>query len=418
MAIPDHPWTKATKDAAAVRIAMTVAERGDHDGELREVMKEIGIDSDEPRIELAYSEARINADLTAGADPAGAKPLEANRGIASRGVQLMGSGFIVSPEKARDLGLGTREGLERHIRPYVNGRDLLQHSREMMVIDLLGLTEAELRQQYPEVCTHLLARVWDFKEWNEKNKQWEPAGRRYNNRDTYVKYWWIFGEPRRELRPALAGLSRYIATVETSKHRIFQFLDAEILPDNMIVAIGSDDAFHLGVLQSKIHLEWTLRTGGWLGLGNDNRYSKSKVFDPFPFPNATPEQRARIAELAEELDTTRKAALAETDKLTMTELYNLREKLRSGSPMDEKEQRRATKARAAIVNRLHEQLDSAVADAYGWGEDWRAGSLGPSEIVARLVALNHERAAEEKAGKVRWLRPDYQEPRFGKTKAS
>ena len=110
---------------------------------------------------------------------------------------------------------------------------------------------------------------------------------------------------------------------------------------------------------------------------------------------------------------TRKAALAEADKLTMTELYNLREKLRSGAPMDEKEQRRATKARAAIVNRLHEQLDQAVADAYGWGDEWRSGKLGPSEIVARLVALNHERAAEEKAGKVRWLRPEYQEPRFG-----
>jgi hypothetical protein len=182
----------------------------------------------------------------------------------------------------------------------------------------------------------------------------------------------------------------------------------------MITAIGSDCAFHLGVLQSKIHLDWTLATGGWLGFGNDNRYSKSKVFDPFPFPDPTPGQRARIAELAEELDATRRVSLAETDKLTMTELYNLREKLRSGAPMDEKEQRRATKARAAIVNRLHEQLDQAVADAYDWGEEWRAGTLGPSEIVARLVALNHERAAEEKAGKIRWLRPDYQEPRFGK----
>ncbi|MBV9528933.1 MAG: class I SAM-dependent DNA methyltransferase, partial [Sphingomonas sp.] len=134
---------------------------------------------------------------------------------------------------------------------------------------------------------------------------------------------------------------------------------------------------------------------------------------PFPFPEATPDQRARIADLAEELDSTRKAALAETDKLTMTELYNLREKLRSSAPMDDKEQRRATKARAAIVNRLHEQLDEAVADAYGWGDDWRAGKLGPSEIAARLVALNHERAAEEKAGTIRWLRPDYQIPRFG-----
>ena len=86
----------------------------------------------------------------------------------------------------------------------------------------------------------------------------------------------------------------------------------------------------------------------------------------------------------------------------------------SGVPLDDKDQRRATKARAAIVDRLHEQLDQAVADAYGWGEEWAAGALGPSEIVARLVALNHQRAAEEAAGNVRWLRPDYQIPRFAK----
>ena len=68
----------------------------------------------------------------------------------------------------------------------------------------------------------------------------------------------------------------------------------------MLIAIGSDDSFHLGVLSSRHHCEWVLRAGGWLGMGNDNRYSKSRVFDPFPFPDATPEQRARIAELAEE----------------------------------------------------------------------------------------------------------------------
>jgi hypothetical protein len=400
MAIPDHPWTKATKDAAAVRIAMTVAERGEHEGEMREVTKEIDLATDEPKIELARTHARINADLSSGVDVNSVVLLKANEGLASPGVKLHGAGFIVSPQKARDLGLGSRPGLDEHIRPYVNGRDLLQHSRRAMVIDLQGLTEREVRERFPEVYQHVLLTVKPERDLN--NEQY----RREN--------WWVFGRKHTELRSFLTGLPRFIATVETSKHRIFQFLEEGIRPDNMITAIGSDCAFHLGVLQSKIHLDWTLATGGWLGFGNDNRYSKSKVFDPFPFPDPTPGQRARIAELAEELDATRRVSLAETDKLTMTELYNLREKLRSGAPMDEKEQRRATKARAAIVNRLHEQLDQAVADAYDWGEEWRAGTLGPSEIVARLVALNHERAAEEKAGKIRWLRPDYQEPRFGK----
>ena len=60
------------------------------------------------------------------------------------------------------------------------------------------------------------------------------------------------------------------------------------------------------------------------------------------------------------------------------------------------------------MHRLHEQIDDAVAEAYGWPAD-----LAPA-IVARLVALNAERKAEEEAGTIRWLRPDYQEPRFGK----
>jgi hypothetical protein len=160
-------------------------------------------------------------------------------------------------------------------------------------------------------------------------------------------------------------------------------------------------------MSSTIHVQWSLKAGGTLE--DRPTYTKSNVFDPFPFPDPTPAQRGAISELAKELDATRKTALAEVPGLTMTELYNLREKLRSGAAMTPADRERATAARAGIVNRLHEQLDAAVAAAYGWPAD-----LPPSEIVARLVALNAERAAEEKAGTIRWLRPDYQEPRFGK----
>ena len=189
---------------------------------------------------------------------------------------------------------------------------------------------------------------------------------------------------------------------------MFQFIEGDILPNHEVVAIASDSAYHLGVLSSRIHTEWSSQAGGWLGVGNDSRYNKSKTFDPFPFPDPTTDQRDAIAELAEELDATRKAALADVPGLTMTELYNLRDKLRSGTALTPADQDRATQARAGIVNRLHEQLDTAVAAAYGWPAD-----LPTPEMIARLVALNAERAAEEKAGHVRWLRPDYQIPRNG-----
>lgn len=227
---------------------------------------------------------------------------------------------------------------------------------------------------------------------------------------SYLEKFWLHGKPRPELRPAVANLTRYLATVETSKHRIFQFVDATFLPDNMIVAFGLDDAFHLGVLSSLVNLSWVAVRNGLLG--PTPRYNKSQCFDPFPFPDATIDQRATIAELAEELDSTRKAALAEVPGLTMTEIYNLRAKLQSGEKLSPTDEDRARAARAGIVHHLHEQIDAAVAEAYGWPAD-----LTPSEIVTRLVALNAERAKEEAEGNIRWLRPDYQIPRFGAKKA-
>jgi len=394
MAIPDHPWTKATPDTAAVRIAMTVAAPGAGMGLLRRVVAEAALDEDQPRIDFADNMGTINADLTIGTDLTALPALRANAGLCSRGVSLHGAGFIVSPVEAHQLGIGRYEGLDRHIRPYLNGRDLTGRSRGKMVIDLLGLDESEVRRRFPEVYGHLLRTV-------------KPE-RDTNKRATYRDNWWIFGEPRRDLRPALSGLPRYIATVETAKHRLFQFLDAAIVPDNMLVCVASDDAFHLGVLSSRCHGVWALRAGGWLGVGNDPRYSKSSVFDPFPFPDADNTQRQAIRDLTEELDETRKGVLAEQDDLTLTALYNLRQKILAGQPLTGIEQDQRIRGRVDILDELHHRLDAETAAAYGWPP-----AISDEEIIARLAALNTERANEERTGLVRWLRPAYQLARSG-----
>jgi hypothetical protein len=397
-AIPDHPWTKATDKAAAVRIAMTVAAPGKHEGRLLEVIAETAIDTDTPVIECSEQTGRINADLTVGTDLTAAVPLMANEGLCSRGMSLHGSGFIVTPGEAAALGLGRRAGLENHIRPYRNGRDLAAHPREVMVIDLFGLTAPEVRQKFPEVYQHLLTTV-------------KPE-RDANNRATYRDNWWIFGEPRRELRPALQGLNRYIVTIETAKHRVFQFLDAAVLPDNMLVAIASSDAYVCGLLSSRCHVLWALAQGATLE--DRPRYSKSRCFDPFPFPDVTNAQRAEIAALAEELDAHRKRVLAEDPALTLTGLYNVLERLRAGTEpkaLTPDERMICDRGQVVIIQELHAHLDAAVAAAYGWPVD-----LAEAELLARLVALNQARAKEEKRGRVRWLRPDYQIPRFGSEK--
>jgi hypothetical protein len=105
----------------------------------------------------------------------------------------------------------------------------------------------------------------------------------------------------------------------------------------------------------------------------------------------------------------RKRVLAED--LTLTGLYNVLERLRAGTaPADlaAADRRIFDDGLVGILNEDHDKLDAAVAAAYGWPAD-----LPETEILARLVALNKERTQEEARGVVRWIRPDYQIPKFG-----
>jgi hypothetical protein len=60
------------------------------------------------------------------------------------------------------------------------------------------------------------------------------------------------------------------------------------------------------------------------------RYNKSRCFETFPFPVATPAQQARIRDLAEQIDAHRKRVLAAHDELTLTGLYNVLVKVGAG----------------------------------------------------------------------------------------
>ena len=205
------------------------------------------------------------------------------------------------------------------------------------------------------------------------------------------------------------GLGRYIATVDTARHRYFLFLDASFMVDDKLVWIASDEAYCMGVLSAQMHVEWSLAAGGRLGVGNDPVYVKTRCFDPFPFPDPPNHIRDRISHLAETLDAHRKDALARDERVTMTGMYNVVEKLRENTPLTPKERTIHEIAACGVLRDLHDTLDALVAEAYGW--PW---PMEKEEILERLVALHDERIEEEKRGHVRWLRPDYQIPRYGR----
>jgi hypothetical protein len=385
-AIPDHPWVDEA-GSAAVRVAMTVIARDPVAATLVEV-------DDDGHVTREVRAERLHADLTADADiaSAAAQPLLANRGLSSQGFTLVGEGFRFDAEEGERL----RAMDARHVwvvRPIVNGRDLATRIRGIFTIDF-GLANEDEARRYPVLFDIVRDRV-------------KPGRDANNDRSTKLN-WWRFGRNRDDLRAALQGLPRYIATVETAKHRVFQFLPAIVAAEHSVVCIATAEAYDLGVLSSRVHVTWALAAGGRLGIGNDARYQKAMCFDPFPFPSPHADLREHVATVAEKIETHRRDALARDEAVTMTGMYNVVAKLRSGEALTPKEQKVHTLAACGTLRDMHDELDELVAEAYGWS--W---PLGGSEILNRLVRLHDERVAEEITGLIRWLRPEYQVSRFG-----
>jgi hypothetical protein len=195
--------------------------------------------------------------------------------------------------------------------------------------------------------------------------------------------WWQFARPRPEMREALGGKARYVATPRVAKHRTFVWVTAKTLCNDLTVVFARDDDYFLGVLQSKPHELWARRKGSQLREADSGfRYTATTTFETFPFPwppgrepAGDPRVEAIAAtarELVEMLDqwlNPEGATEAELTRRTLTNLYN---------------------QRPTWLTVAHRKMDGAVLDAYCWPHD-----LSDEEILSRLLALNLERAAAQ-----------------------
>ncbi|MBV8970821.1 MAG: class I SAM-dependent DNA methyltransferase, partial [Sphingomonadaceae bacterium] len=339
---------------------------------------------------------RINADLTSAAsDLTKARRLAANAGVAFMG-DTKGGAFDVPGTLARawlQLPLNPNGRPNSDVlRPWANGMDVTRRPADKWIIDF-GWTMSEAQAAlYEAPFAHVAAHV-------------RPV-RVANRRDSYARAWWRHVEPRQGMLRQLHGTTRFIITARVSKFRLFSWLPTAVLPDSAAIAIARDDDTSFGILHSRFHELWSLRLGTFLGVGNDPRYTPSTTFETFPFPDGlTPDVPAAayaadpraqaIAAAAARLDALRAAWLNPPDLIvrvaevvpgypdrllpkddaaaavlkgrTLTALYN---------------------ARPQWLATAHAELDAAVAAAYGWPAD-----LGDDAVLARLFALNRDRAA-------------------------
>lgn len=372
----DEPWVV---DGAAVRVSILCF--GKDDSPLRLDGKIVSV---------------INSDLTSGAvNLTRARRLQENANVAFMG-DTKGGAFDIPGELARQwLRLPVNPNGQSNARvlaPWRNGLDITRRSRDMWLIDF-GWEISEREASLYEVPF----------EYIKENVYPERSG---NRRESYRVRWWRHVEPRPQLREALLGLGRYVATPRVAKHRVFVWLNEKVIPDSRIFAFARSDDTFFGILQSRFHESWTLGTCSWHGVGNDPTYNNVSVFETFPFPEGlTPnipakeyaaDQRAKkIARAAKRLDELREAWLNPPD------LIRVEPEVVPGYPDRNlpKDTVAAVQLRERTLTNLYNQrpqwlidaqrdLDAAVAAAYGLPAD-----ISEEDALAKLLELNLARAA-------------------------
>lgn len=377
----DEGWTV---DGAAVRVSLVCFDKNVSGGGRLD-----GVPAD-----------TILSDLTAndhGVDLTAAMRLDQNSGVSFIGTQKNGS-FDIPGEEARRLLLSPLNPNGRPnsdvIKQWTNGASVVQRDTDRWVIDFgPSMPEADAAL-YEGPFLHVLVHV-------------KPT--RINlRRDWHRTKWWLHGDPRPAQKRAVAKLRRQIISPRVSKHRMFVWRDAALVPDSAVVAIARDDDTTFGILHSCFHELWALRMG--TSLEDRPRYTPSTTFETFPFPEGlTPDIPAKdyahdpraiaIADAAARLNELRENWLNPPD------LINRVPEVVAGYPdrilpKDDKaaailKTRTLTNLynqRPAWLDHAHTALDQAVAEAYGWGEEWRAGLLREDEVLARLFRLNQARA--------------------------
>ena len=145
---------------------------------------------------------------------------------------------------------------------------------------------------------------------------------------------------------------------ETRRYVPMGFLGAENIVNNLVLIVPDAELYHFGVLESNVHMAWMRAVCGRLEMRY--RYSKEVVYNNFPWPNPTDEQKHKIEQTAQAILDARTlypdSSLADLyDELTM--------------PVE--------------LRRAHQENDRAVMAAYGFN----VKTMTESQCVAELFKL-------------------------------
>jgi hypothetical protein len=347
----------------------------------------------------------ISAFLVPGAEHDDPKVLRTNQGKMYEGFVPYGAGFLFDNATKGAHSVDVMNRILRDepqfrdvVYPYLSGEDLnedplLQARR--WVIYFGKMEEDHVKWSWPAL--YLLVRDSVKPERDRRGKRVSDAP------------WWQFLWPRPELKVKLKGFQRVFVCSKVSKYPAFGLVDSGMILSNRLAVLLGDSFALFCVVQCRLHEVWARRFSSTL----EDRpvYTPSDCFETFPFPEGF-ETDPRLEEAGREYYEFRAGLVVQNDE-GLTKTYN------RFHDLDERSNA------IGELRRLYDAMDRAVLDAYGWSDlrptcefelEWEDDEDEPNgrmrrrrkpwryrwpeevrdEVLARLLALNKQRAEQER----------------------
>ena len=378
-AITSKPWS----GEAAVHVSIAVWSKGTPPWTPAKLRYYIDTDERGDIIWRIIELPLINSTLSEDVDVSRAKQLKANRKPKRvfQGQTPGHKGFVLTKDEAATMIAAASKNGDV-IFPYMSGSDLVSSPGAIPSRFIIDFEERDIldARTYRRPFQHIEAIVLPAKKRNANEEiaentsvlKEDPEGKINKHHQNALSQWWKHFYDRSDRIQALGSMKRYIACSRVSMRNIFDFVSSAIKPGDSMQTFVFDDDYSFGLVQSSCHWEWIQAKGS--SLKGDIRYTPTSIWDTFPWPQSpTPEQVKAVADAARRLHEYRRKRMANSENLTLRDIYRLMEQPGKYELRD-----------------LHTALDQAVIAAYGFDTN--------KPVLAQLLELNLTIAARIEAG--------------------
>lgn len=309
-----------------------------------------------------------------------AKVITANKSKSFQGSVLVGKGFVLSHDEAKQY-LVERPANAEVVKPYLGGDDLNtdpEQRASRWAIDFRDKSLGECEDRWPELVSRIRELVKPHR---------DKAARK-----PHREFWWQHGDKRPALYKCIEGRDEVLVIARVPKYVAFVRVPTAQVFQDMVYVFDLPTWSSFSVLQSSFHDAWVRR--GSSTVGETLRYTPSDYFDTFPFLDI---QSTDLDEIGHYYHQHRKELmLANNEGLTAT--YN---RVHDSSDVTEGIRR---------LRELRVEMDNKVAHAYGWTDldlahgfhDTKQGlrftisDKARRDVLKRLVIRNKEEVARER----------------------